>query len=448
MSVDTATLIDNVPKPVLALCRTFAGAGFRAWIVGGCVRDLLRAQLAGEPFASRTDWDLATDARPEQVKQLFRRVIPTGIEHGTVTVMLDGEGYEVTTLRGETTYSDGRHPDAVFFVDDITADLARRDFTVNAIALDPLTGALSDPFDGFADLQRGLLRAVREPTERFAEDGLRVLRGARFTASLGMELEPTTAAAIRPSLDSYRRVSVERVLEEWRKALKATQPSRAFRVMREHGLLEFSAPELAELGERRTPAHAQDSLTLGLLAVDRSTERTLLRLATLAMELGRAADGSRDAQLGATLTDGVLLRLKASTAERQRVAALVRAWDFDTSATDGPRLRRWLRAVGVELVPGLVDVRRSRHLALGELAELSALDDFTRAVDATLAARPALSTKELALDGRALMSELGLAPGKHVGQLLETLLELVLDEPSRNERATLLAAARERLPAS
>src|ERR1700733_15295040 len=163
----------SVPPDVIDLCERLRSKVKRAWIVGGCVRDTLLGRVAA-------DWDIATDARPKELLALFPRAIPTGIEHGTVTGMKDGRPYEVTTLRGEGTSSDGRRPDWVEFVDDITADLARRDFTVNAIAIDPLDGKVIDPFDGQGDLARKVLRAVGDPGERFAEDGLRVLRAARF----------------------------------------------------------------------------------------------------------------------------------------------------------------------------------------------------------------------------------------------------------------------------
>ena len=221
--------------------------------------ELLAAQHSSQKSEFRGDWDIATSARPEQVQKLFRRVIPTGIQHGTVTVLMKQAGYEVTTLRGETEYTDGRRPDSVYFVDDIKDDLARRDFTINAIAYDPLAEQLIDPFDGIRDLEARVLRAVGDPAQRFAEDGLRVLRAARFVATLGVELDPATERAIVPSLASYRKVSAERVRDEWLKTTKAERPSRAFEVMKDHGLLANSAPELLEsVGCEQNRHHAYD----------------------------------------------------------------------------------------------------------------------------------------------------------------------------------------------
>ena len=259
---DRLDVLVTLPRDVVDLCERLRSRGKRAWIVGGCVRDLLRGRPAG-------DWDVATDARPPELLSIFPRAIPTGIEHGTVTVVRGGEHYEVTTLRGEGTYSDGRRPDWVEFVDDITADLARRDFTVNAIAIDPADGKVIDPFDGQGDLARGVLRAVGDAKERFAEDGLRVLRAARFVASLEMTLDPDTEAAIRPTLDTFRKVAAERVRDEWLKAMKAPAPSRAFDVMRRTGILEVTCPELlAGVGLEQNKWHAYDVWRHGVECMD------------------------------------------------------------------------------------------------------------------------------------------------------------------------------------
>ena len=229
-----------VPKDVCSLCRSLKEAGYRGWIVGGCTRDLL---LEREVH----DWDIATDAHPEQVSRVFRRVIPTGIKHGTVTVLINGVGYEVTTLRGEGTYSDGRHPDSVSFVEDIDDDLARRDFTVNAIAYDPLEDTWTDPFGGRQDLEARIIRAVGEPLERFDEDGLRILRAARFVATLGFELDPATQQAMAERMSKLRCVSYERVRDELLKTLVSDQPSRGLRIMQQTGAFEAVLPELSPM---------------------------------------------------------------------------------------------------------------------------------------------------------------------------------------------------------
>jgi tRNA nucleotidyltransferase (CCA-adding enzyme) len=214
----------DVNKNAFRVCKCLNDSGYEAWLVGGAVRDSIMGKEAH-------DWDIATNAKPEEVVRLFSKVIETGIKHGTVTVMMNGEGFEVTTYRGEGTYSDGRRPDDVQFLNTIEEDLARRDFTINAIAYDPIACVFRDPFLGRNDIDRCLIRAVGNPHKRFAEDGLRVLRAARFAATLRFEIELETYQAINPSLRSYTKVSAERIRDEWLKIMSAREPSVAFKIM-------------------------------------------------------------------------------------------------------------------------------------------------------------------------------------------------------------------------
>ncbi|RYZ06971.1 MAG: HD domain-containing protein [Myxococcales bacterium] len=448
----------SVPAEVRELCQRLKEAGHRAWIVGGCVRDeLLRRETAHE---ARGDWDIATSALPEQVQKLFRKVIPTGIQHGTVTVLMKHGQYEVTTLRGETTYSDGRRPDAVYFVDDIKDDLARRDFTINAIAYDVLEDRLIDPFDGAGDLSRRLLRAVGVASERFAEDGLRVLRGARFAATLELSLEAETERAIQPSLASYRKVSAERIRDEWLKTMKAKRPSRAFELMKDHGLLAISAPEMLEsVGCEQNKWHAFDVWGHAMSCLDSAPAEPVLRMAALLHDVGKPrsrafSEKTQDytfyehERIGAEMVEPMLARLRFSSDEQKRIGALVRHHlvCYDSSWSDAA-VRRWIRRVTPELLPDLyrlneADVRgKGRDCSL-DLASLAALQAH---VERVLAAGAALSMRDLAIDGRALMQELGLKPGPDLGRILKTLLDEVVDDPSRNERDALLQRARELL---
>lgn len=456
----TAPDVTQIPETLRALCARLREKGHRSWIVGGCVRDLIRG-------AAVADWDVATSAHPKEVTRAFRHVIPTGIQHGTVTVHMPREGkahgdaYEVTTLRGETTYSDGRRPDAVVFVDDIVADLARRDFTVNAIALDPLvTGEamVIDPFDGRGDLRRKVLRAVGEPAERFAEDGLRALRAARFVATLEHELDPKTAAALRPALDTYRKVSAERVREEWIKTMKARQPSRAFEVMREHGLLEISAPELLpQVGCDQNKWHRYDVWQHALACVDASRGDPFLRLAALLHDVGKPksrafSDKTNDwtfyehERMGAEIVEPLLARLRFSNEERARIAHLVRhhlvcyAPEWSDAA-----VRRWIQRIGPERLEDLYALNEAdlRGKDRDKEPDLTTLAELRARVAEIMARGEALSVRDLAIDGTRLMSGLGLPPGWQLGWLLERLLDDVVEEPARNAEATLLARARE-----
>jgi tRNA nucleotidyltransferase (CCA-adding enzyme) len=445
--------LDAVPGDVLALCERLRSKGKRAWIVGGCVRDLVLGRGA-------SDWDIATDALPKDLLRIFPRAIPTGIEHGTVTVVSGGQHYEVTTLRGEGTYSDGRRPDWVEFVDDITADLARRDFTVNAIAIDPLDGRFIDPFDGRGDLSRKILRAVGEPRERFAEDGLRVLRAARFVATLEMDLDSATEGAIRPTLDTYRKVAQERVRDEWVKTMKARTPSRALEVMRRTGILEVTCPELMEgVGMGQNKWHSYDVWRHGLECMDACTGDPILRIAALLHDVGKPrtrawSDKTSDytfyqhERVGAEIAEPITARLRFSNDERARIVSLVRHHLFHyndewTNAT----VRRWIRRVGADRLDDLYALNEADVRAKGRDfgADLEALASLKAHVARVIAEGAALTTRDLKIDGNDLMRELGVKPGRIIGEILSALLEAVTDDPAVNEPEALLALARDHL---
>ncbi|MEZ4257357.1 MAG: HD domain-containing protein [Polyangiales bacterium] len=371
MSVRRQVAESSVPSAVRELCAELERAGFRAWVVGGCVRDILLGK-------SVSDWDLATSARPEEVQRTFRKVIPTGIQHGTVTVLWKGGSYEVTTLRGEGAYSDGRRPDSVHFVRTIEDDLARRDFTVNAIAFDPLTGGLVDPHGGLEDLDARLLRAVGDPTVRFSEDGLRILRAARFVATLDFELEAATEAAIPGALETFRRVSHERVQQEWVKALGAQKPSRAFEVMRRTGVLGITLPVLLDqVGCEQNQWHAHDVWNHTMAVLDASERSLPVRLAALLHDLGKPAtrahsDKTNDwtfyahEQLGAKFADAWLREYRFSNDLRELVVALVRHHlvCYTREWTDAA-VRRFVKRVGRERVAPLLALARADALGKG-----------------------------------------------------------------------------------
>lgn len=403
----------RIPREVGEVAAELERNGFRAWIVGGCVRDLLLGRAVG-------DWDLATTARPEQMQKVFRRTIPTGIAHGTLTVLWKGQSYEVTTLRGEGAYTDGRHPDSVFFVDDIDRDLERRDFTVNALAFDLRSGTLVDPFGGLADLEARVLRAVRDPLLRFREDGLRVMRAARFCATLEFALDPVTEDAIRPTIDVLARVSRERVRDEWWKAMKAREPSRAFMVMRRTGILSVVAPPLDQADE------AEFQRALGVL--DRCVD-PWVRHAALFTALGCGEGPSRT-------TDKLLAQLRYSNEERKTIAALVLHGAIVPRASlDRTAARRLFRSVGRPLL--------DRWLELGEAIaaespEGSADAAWRASVEQELRDGMVFETKELRLRGDEIAAMVG-GPGPGIRRALDDLIRWVDEDPARNQHDLLLA---------
>ena len=425
--------------------------GKRGWVVGGCVRDL----LMGRPQA---DWDLATDALPQEVMRIFPRTIPTGIDHGTVTVMVGKMPVELTTLRGEGAYTDGRHPDAVHFVRSLEEDLARRDFTVNAIAIDPVDRSIIDPFGGQKDLAARRLRAVGDARDRFSEDGLRVLRAARFVATLDFDLDPETFAAIEPTLDTFRKVSPERVRDEWVKTMKAPKPSRAFDVMLRGGILGVTCPEIVlGVGMAQNRYHAYDVFTHAMECMDACKGDPILRIAALLHDVGKPAsramsDKTNDytfyehERIGAELADPICQRLRFSNDERARIVTLVRHHLFHyTDEWSDATVRRWIRRVGKDRITDLyalneADVRAKGKDASPDLAALAALRVHAEKV---LAAGAAMSTRDLKINGHDLMGEFSKKPGPWLKEVLEALLEDVTNEPSMNEREALLARARE-----
>jgi tRNA nucleotidyltransferase (CCA-adding enzyme) len=448
---DVRTVIDGIDPDAIDICVRLGRAGHKGWIVGGCVRDLLLGKKV-------SDWDVATDARPERVMKLFPRVVPTGIEHGTVTVMLKGTPYEVTTLRGDVAYSDGRRPDAVVFVDDIAADLARRDFTINAMAIDPLAPALIDLWGGQQDLALRILRAVGDPMERFSEDGLRVLRAARFAATLECAIEPRTLAAISPNLPTYRKVSAERIRDEWVKTMKARRPSRAFEVMRTTGILGATLPELLESVDcEQNRYHAFDVWTHSMVCLDGCEGDPPLRIAALLHDLGKPRTRARSEKtgdftfyghetVGAEMARVALARLRFSNEECERITALVQNHlvCYSDEWTDAA-VRRFLRRVTRERVVDLYELNRADLVAKGKdvTAELEGLERLKARVAAVLEAKDALSVKELKINGNDVMRELGIAPSRRVGEVLEALLEKVVEDPGLNERETLLDLIRQ-----
>ena len=400
------------PTPAaLAVVERLERAGYEAYFVGGCVRD----RLLGRPVG---DWDVTTSAHPDKVVGLFPRVIPTGIQHGTVTVLSQGEHVEVTTYRVELGYTDGRRPTGVEFSVHLALDLERRDFTMNAMAWNPSRGAFVDLHGGLNDLAQRRIRAVGDPLARFTEDGLRSLRALRFAAVLQLDVEAQTLAAMGPTREVFRRVSAERIQVELFKLLLGPAASVGVTLLAETGLLEDILPAFSAGLSAHERARVSSALT-------RAAQTLSVRLAVLLSARGPAA-------LGPGLED--LERLKASTQLRAEVRGALAALTLPPLAAD---------CTDVEVRRRCVAIGRPHFEAFAQAAE--ALDDahaldFVRRVRALHVLEGPLTTKELALDGRAVQAILGIPPSKRVGMLLEGLLSHVLERPQANTPEALRAA--------
>lgn len=460
----------HIPSILKKMNTYFENAGFKAYLVGGAVRDMLLGQKV-------SDFDLATNATPEQVMSIFKKVIPTGIEHGTVTVLFMGTPIEVTTFRIEQGYSDSRHPDKISFTDDITEDLSRRDFTINAMAASLLDGKIIDPFDGQKDLKNKIIRTVGSATERFSEDGLRPIRAIRFASKLNFKIEEETLKAIPLAIEKTKTISIERFRDEFCKMLVSEKPSISLKLMEETGILEFFLPELASC-RNITQAdfrgiHNFDILDHLFYACDGAPkEKLLVRIAALFHDIGKPATRKEEAKID---TDGtekpiitffghekkseqickkIMTRLKFSNAEIDYVCHLIKEHMFfyESSWTDGA-IRRFItrnslqKYTSSEIIEDLFDLRIADVTGMTNTPPIlkngrwsENLIEFKDRIDNCLNENTALSLKDLAINGNDLM-QIGLK-GKQIGWTLNELLQDVLESPSDNTKEKLIEIAK------
>lgn len=440
-----------VPAVVRGIAARLEEAGYETWTVGGAIRDT----LLGLP--QRGDWDLATAATPQQVRRLFRRTVPVGIEHGTVGVLDDaGRMHEVTTFRRDVKTT-GRHAEVEFGVS-LDEDLARRDFTINAIAYHPLRDELRDPFGGQEDLRARTLRTVGDPPARFAEDYLRVLRALRFAGRFDLAIDPATWQAIPEALAGLPQLSGERVREElWKVMSGSARPSASLALYQSSGVLGVLYPELAAtVGLRLRDGDPADAWNRALRAVDALPRtRPLLRVAALLHPAGLPAARARDLrggwsyaghpQAAARIVEQMTRRLRASNADTERLRRLVLHQE-DFFPPDAPEagIRRWLRDVGPDLVPDLLRLRIALERADAAAAGRAIAPDVVQRVRAArrlLATRPPLSIADLAIGG-AELGELGIPAGPRYGEILKALLGEVIERPELNDRDTLMERVR------
>lgn len=451
----------KIPDILKKMNEIFVQHGYKAYLVGGAVRDML---MGKEPH----DWDVTTDATPEQVMSIFRKVIPTGIAHGTVTVHFMKNEIEVTTFRTESDYSDGRHPDKVEYTGNIEEDLSRRDFTINAIASYLGDGTITDPFHGRDDIKRKVIRTVGNPLERFSEDGLRPVRAVRFSAQLGFEIERETLKAISEPeiLKKTSGISLERFRDELLKLMKAEKPSAGLKLMEESGILDIFIPEFKKCrgciqGDFRG-YHQFDVLDHLFYACDGApASKQNVRLAALFHDIGkpdvkRVIPTPQGDQFtfynheakSQQITKEILFRLKFSNAEITNICHLVvnHMFNYTQDWTDAA-VRRFLAKIQAENLEDLYDLRLADIYGMNnapvrgqDSRTIALLNELKDRISKETEKNSVLSLKQLAVNGKDLMKN-GISAGKDLGFVLNQLLETVLEDPSQNEKEQLIKIA-------
>jgi tRNA nucleotidyltransferase (CCA-adding enzyme) len=441
----------GIPARIQSIVRQLRDNNFQVYLVGGAVRDLLRGQTPG-------DWDLATSALPDQVELVFPQSVPTGKPFGTITVIEDEQAFEITTFREDLGYSDGRHPDALRFGTDILPDLARRDFTINAMAYDFATMELVDPFQGRRDCYHRILRTVGEPGVRFAEDGLRMFRFFRFIATQDLKPHRDTERAINPTW--AKPVSIERIRAEFDKLLLGKWVRKGLTGLKQSGLLDVFLPELnAEYQVYRGHFNRFDLLEHLFTATETIEPRLHLRLAALFHDIAKPETGFQDRtghhfyghdQRGTEISCSILERMRYPRKLIESVSTLIRwhMFSMPSQAGDGA-IRRLILKVGPENIPDLLELRRADIVATGRI-DAQTWENWqyqsTRILE-ILKGQPAINPKSLDINGHDLVTILKLEPGPLIGEILGYLVELTLDQPGLNQKSQLLDLAKEYLAA-
>ncbi|MEQ2039297.1 CCA tRNA nucleotidyltransferase [Mediterraneibacter gnavus] len=438
----------ELPRKVVLIIKNLQRHGYDAYAVGGCVRDSI---LNRKP----EDWDITTSAKPEQVKRIFRRTVDTGIEHGTVTVLIGKDGFEVTTYRVDGLYEDGRHPKEVTFTSRLEEDLKRRDFTINAMAYND-DERLVDAFDGMRDLNYHLIRCVGDPKERFSEDALRILRAVRFSAQLAFPIEPETAEAIKSLAPNLEKISAERIQAELVKLLVSDHPERIQDAC-ELGITKVVLPEWDDMVgvKQNTPHHKYDVAAHTVHALQNVKNDKVLRLTMLFHDMGKPVmkttdENGRDHFKGHAIASEqiaktVMKRLKFDNDTIRKVTKLVAYHDYRMEPT-GANVRRAMHEIGVELFPYYLAVRladtkaQSSYERRGKLENIIQIRELYRNA---LRNKECVTLKDLAVTGTDLIN-LGIAPGKELGTLLNELLDMVIEDPAWNQKGKLCDYVKER----
>lgn len=432
----------ELPLKVNKIITTLQQNGYEAYAVGGCVRDSI---LGREP----EDWDITTSAMPEETKALFQKTFDTGIEHGTVTVLLEKEGFEVTTYRIDGKYEDNRHPREVTFTRSLKEDLLRRDFTINAMAYNEKDG-LVDIFGGIDDLQKGMICCVGNARERFSEDALRILRGIRFAAQLGFSIEEETRQGMKELAPTLQNISAERVQVELIKMIVSTRPE-LLRDAYELGITKQFLPEFDRMmmTEQETPHHMYNVGEHTLQAMRNIRSDKVLRLTMLLHDMGKPALKTMDeagvahfkkhAAESEKIAKRILKRLKFDNDTLNKVTKLVFYHDYRMPATP-KNVRRAMNKIGEDLFPYYMEVRRADVLAQSMYRreeKIRNLDEIEEIYKEIVRNKECVSLRSLAITGKDLI-DAGMEPGKEIGEKLNELLELVIENPELNTKEKLM----------
>lgn len=432
----------NVPENVEKIINTLEQAGFEAYAVGGCVRDSI---LGREP----NDWDITTSAKPEDVKKLFKKTFDTGIQHGTVSVLMDKIIYEVTTYRIDGEYTDSRHPESVVFTDRLSEDLLRRDFTINAMAYNPKRG-LVDLYGGREDLENGVIRCVGNAVDRFSEDALRMLRAIRFAAQLGYVIDENTKEAIRELAPTLSKISAERIQVELVKTLVSDHPER-LKTACELGVTAVILPEFDEM--MSTPQHnphhrfSVGGHTMAVVCNVRADK--VLRLAALLHDAGKPATRKTDSKgvdhfnghpaVSGKMAKEILRRLKFDNDTITKVSRLCEVHDWTIDANP-KHIRRYINRIGEEYFPEIFELNLADTLGQSDYLrsdKLKLLEELKAGYEQVLANNECVSLKTLAVTGGDLI-QAGIKPGPQIGEILNKMLQLVIDDPSKNNKEELM----------
>ncbi len=436
----------RLPENVKMILDTMHNAGYEAYVVGGCVRDGILGRVPG-------DWDITTNALPEDTKKLFRRTIDTGIEHGTVTIMVGKEGYEVTTYRIDGKYEDNRHPSEVTFTKNLTEDMKRRDFTINAMAYNEEEG-LIDRFGGMEDIEAGVIRCVGDPEERFSEDALRIMRAVRFSAQLNYEIEEKTKEAIKKLAPTLEKISAERIQTELVKMIISDHPDK-IRDAYELGITAVILPEFDKCMEtpQNNPHHMYNVGEHIIKTMEYVRADRVLRLTMLMHDIAKPATINIDedgichfpghSELGVKMAHDIFRRLKFDRDTMDRACNLIKYHDDRFPAT--PRtVRRAMNRVGVSEFPMLMEVRYADTMGQSTLyreEKLKLIEDTKKLYEEIIEKEDCVTLKDLAVNGKDLIA-LGVNPGKQIGETLAIMLSDVLDNPEHNSKEYLLEPER------